>query len=151
MIRCYSTSEKARLVIPGSLSGLNEYTRANRAHWSKGAKSKRTEQTDIEWLIHAAKLPHFTGPVSITFDWYEPDRLRDPDNICFARKFILDALVAKSVITNDGWKYLSMPEPFRDRFFVDKENPRIEVTITSGAVVEQKPLMRGGHQSNTGQ
>jgi hypothetical protein len=58
---------------------------------------------------------------------------RDPDNICFAKKFILDGLGSKygaGVIEDDGWRCLSTPNPFHDSFFIDKEHPRVVITVT---------------------
>lgn len=66
-------------------------------------------------------------PVYMTYRWYEPDRRRDLDNISsFGRKVIQDALVHTKVIKNDGWKEIT---GFRDEFYVDSKNPRIEVEI----------------------
>lgn len=39
---------------------------------------------------------------------------------------IQDALVKAKIITDDGWKNII---GFSDEFYVDKENPRIEVVI----------------------
>ena len=58
--------------------------------------------------------------------WYEPNKKRDLDNICFAKKFILDALVGCGTIKADGWQGVS---GFTDDFFIDKDYPRIEVDI----------------------
>ena len=41
-------------------------------------------------------------------------------------KVILDGMVEAGVIKNDGWKEVL---GFRDSFYVDKDNPRIEVFI----------------------
>ena len=49
------------------------------------------------------------------------------DNISsFGRKVIQDALVDCGVLKNDGWKNIS---GFTDMFFVDSQNPRIEVIL----------------------
>lgn len=44
----------------------------------------------------------------------------------FGRKVIQDALVETHVLKNDGWKEIV---GFRDDFYIDKENPRVEVEI----------------------
>ena len=123
---------KTIIVISGKHIALNEYTKSNRTNQYVGAREKESAQELVAWVIKAARPPFISGEVTITFDWYEPDKRHDPDNIAFFKKVILDALVTQHVIGGDGWKYLSMPEPFRDRFFVDKKNPRIEVTIEGG-------------------
>lgn len=61
------------------------------------------------------------------YKWYKPNSRRDLDNISsFGRKVIQDALVKAKIITDDGWKNIV---GFSDKFYVDKENPRIEVVI----------------------
>lgn len=66
-------------------------------------------------------------PVFMEYRWYEKNRRRDLDNISsFGRKVIQDALVQMHVLQNEGWKEI---EGFSDEFFVDAENPRIEVLI----------------------
>lgn len=66
-------------------------------------------------------------PVRITYEFYEPNKRRDLDNIAgVAHKFIQDALVKCHVLENDGWSNIV---GFEDHFFVDRHNPRIEVTL----------------------
>lgn len=62
----------------------------------------------------------------ILFRWYEPNKKRDLDNICSAKKFIQDALVKMGVLQGDGWRHII---GFSDEFYIDKDNPRIEVEI----------------------
>ena len=55
------------------------------------------------------------------------NRKRDLDNIsAFAHKVIQDGLVQCGLLANDGWKNIV---GYSDDFYVDKDNPRIEVTI----------------------
>lgn len=79
--------------VPWKLSGLNEYTRACRANRYKGAAMKRTNQDIAALSIRAARLKPYDGPVRVSITWVEPNMRRDPDNIRFAAKFVLDALV----------------------------------------------------------
>ena len=70
---------------------------------------------------------HIDKPVKIYYTFYEENRKRDLDNIsAFAHKVIQDGLVKGGLLANDGWKNIV---GFSDDFFVDKDNPRIEVTI----------------------
>lgn len=46
------------------------------------------------------------NPVKVNFLWIEENGKRDLDNICFAKKFILDALVRAGVIENDNRKHI---------------------------------------------
>lgn len=66
------------------------------------------------------------GQIMPVFRWYEKDRRRDKDNVAMAKKFILDSLQEMDIIRNDGWKEII---GFVDEFFIDKENPRIEVLL----------------------
>lgn len=88
---------------------------------------KKEAEEVISWYIKM-QIPnaHFDNAVVLNFRWYEPNKKRDLDNICFAKKFILDALVKAGTIKTDGWKGVA---GFTDDFFVDKENPRVEVDI----------------------
>ena len=90
------------------------------------AKVKK-EQQDIVSLFIPRGTDRFERPVKIIFNWYEPNRKRDIDNISFAKKFILDALVAHHILLDDSQKYVIKLE---DNVFVDRRNPRIEVSIT---------------------
>lgn len=119
--------EMVTLIIKGQLPNLNDYTKACRSNKYVGAKMKKRTEDVIGWYIKS-QIPdvHFEEKVSLNFRWYEPNKRRDLDNICFAKKFILDALVNNSTIKADGWQGVA---GFTDQFFVDSENPRVEVDI----------------------
>lgn len=126
-----------KIVIPGTLPGLNEYIQAERSNRYQAAKLKRqTEDMIVMCIWEQAPGVKFTGPVHISYIWYEANQRRDKDNIAFAKKFIQDALVKAGVISNDGWQEIVS---FADRFKVDKDNPRVEVIIES--------IDKGGHKN----
>ncbi|MBQ8279519.1 MAG: RusA family crossover junction endodeoxyribonuclease [Roseburia sp.] len=115
------------LIIEGQLPNLNEYTRACRSNKYIGARMKKSaEQIISAYILQQIKGIRFDTTVELSFRWYEPNKKRDLDNICFAKKFILDALVSNGIIIADGWKGVI---GFTDKFFVDSKNPRIEVDI----------------------
>lgn len=117
------------LVIKGKLDGLNQYTLACRGNKFAGATvKKRNEKIITEAIIEQIPSIKFEGKVELNFRWYEKDKRRDLDNICFAKKFILDALVKNETIQTDNWQGV---KGFTDKFFIDKDNPRIEVDIRS--------------------
>ena len=118
-------SEK-RLIVKGRLPGLNEYTKACRTSPHTGNEMKRQAQDTVMWYILQQMRGHrFAKPVFILFTFYEQDRRRDRDNISsFARKVIQDALVKCGNLQDDGWDHVT---GYMDRFYVDKENPRIVV------------------------
>ena len=138
--KCANTMKTFELIIPQRLPGLNEIIK-----WSKTpvpwlSKGKRKvfqyslQKREIEDYIRSLTITRSSGfpdvkfnNCRIDFKWYEPNRRRDPSNVCAGgRKFILDALVGIGVLKNDNWKV----KDFSDEFFVDKENPRVEIRIT---------------------
>ena len=118
---------KKTLIISGQLPNLNDYVKVCRGNRYAGAKMKKDVESFI--VLHIMRqLPdvHFDGTVKIAFRWFEPNKKRDLDNICFAKKFIQDALVKAGTIKTDSWKGVA---GFTDDFFIDRQNPRIEVDI----------------------
>ena len=102
------------------LPSLNEYTQACRSNKYIGAKMKEDTEiyiwADIKQQLKNIKI---TSPVKIHFTWIEENKKRDLDNICFAKKFILDALVKSNVIKNDTQNYVF---GFSDTFLYDKKS-----------------------------
>lgn len=119
-----------RFIIPGRLDGLNTYIWACRANPYKGNKLREENQAICVGEIRKQlRGIHISSLAFLCFSWYEPNRRRDPDNISsFGRKVIQDALVSCGVLKDDGWKYIV---GFADHFYIDLENPRIEVEIES--------------------
>lgn len=117
---------KKTLVIYGKLAGLNDYTKACRTNKYVGAQMKAKAEGMILLHIKQQQIGRIPGKVRLNFRWYEENRKRDLDNICFAKKFILDALVFSGTIEADGWRCVT---GFTDEFFIDKDNPRIEVDV----------------------
>ena len=119
--------KKVTLIIEGSLVGLNEYTKACRTNKFAGAEmKKKTERIITYYINQQLKDVSIKGKARLTFRWYEANKRRDLDNICFAKKFILDALVSNKIIETDGWKGVV---GFTDEFFIDKSGYRVEVDI----------------------
>lgn len=111
------SSVKVICEIPLKLPSLNEYVRACRGDkWYAGAKMKKKIESEIMWYIQ--RLPRFEKPVEIEFLWIEQNRKRDLDNIAFAKKFILDALVEAGKLKDDNRRCVT---GFRDSFKYDKE------------------------------
>jgi len=118
---------ETKLVIYGRLDNLNDYTKACRTDPRVGNRMKKKNEEIISgYIMQQMRGIRFDGRVYLHFTWIEPNRNRDLDNVCFAKKFILDALVSNGIIETDGWRGVS---GFTDEFGVDADNPRIEVTI----------------------
>lgn len=121
-----------KFTIQGRLDGLNEIVKAakmQRGGYSPYNKMKKQSHEIIYYSMmdsHNGKLPEFEK-VMIDFNWYEVNAKRDPDNIAAGgHKFILDTLVTHKIIPNDTIKHVA---GWNDNFYVDKKNPRIEVSI----------------------
>lgn len=105
------------------LMGLNEYTKYNRTNKYAGAEAKKKEQQLGNIKINKPVIGHFT--------WIEENKRRDLDNICFAKKFILDALVQAGVLQDDNRKIVTN---FTDSF---------EYSNSSKVIVELEELNNG--------
>ena len=116
------------LIVPTRLNNLNDYISAERTSRYKGAEMKAQNEELVKIAIkQQMKGIRIEEPVFMEYRWYEKNRRRDLDNISsFGRKVIQDALVQTHVLENDGWNEF---EGFSDEFFVDADNPRIEVLI----------------------
>jgi Holliday junction resolvase RusA-like endonuclease len=98
------------------LPSLNDYIRICRGNKFAAAKYKKNLETQIGMYI--LKMPKFTKPIKIHFTWIEGTKRRDYDNICFAKKFILDAMQKYGKLENDNRKYVYA---FTDSFEYGKE------------------------------
>ena len=110
---------KYKIEIDKRLMGLNEYTNFNRTNKYKGASVKKKEQAYIIWCIRE-QLGNIKidKPVVGHFTQVEENKRRDLDNVCFAKKFILDALVQAGVLQDDNRKIVTN---FTDSFeYADK-------------------------------
>ncbi len=101
--------------VSGKLPGLNDYVDACRENRFKAAKMKR----EVEHLIHiqTLRLSPITSKIFVRLTWYEETARRDPDNVCFAKKFILDAFQKSGKLQNDNSKWIA---GFSDRFVYGK-------------------------------
>lgn len=113
--------------IPLPLSSMNEYSDAQRTHWTKGHKVKKTNTYYCQ--VHVLKAMNkgvvFNTPCKIKFTWIVPNKRKDADNIASAKKFILDGMQQAKLIENDNLNHIT---GFEDVFIVDK-NRTSEVII----------------------
>ena len=111
--------------IPMKLPSLNDYIRACRANKYAASKMKRENEDEIGFYLKP--LPKLKK-VSILFYWHEKTKRRDYDNIAFAKKFILDAMVKYGKLDDDNRNNVF---GFEDRFSYGHED-YVELTIYEG-------------------
>lgn len=105
-----------KIEIPMKLPSLNNYINECRKNKFAGAQMKKNIEEDIGYFIN--KLPRFKKPIKINFTWVEADKRRDFDNVCFAKKFILDSLQKAGKLENDNRNWVV---GFTDSFKLGKE------------------------------
>lgn len=117
---------KYKFEIKERLPGLNEYTAYNRTNRFAGANlKKKTEEHIYYYILEQLKNIKINKKVFIKFTWVKENGKRDLDNICFAKKFILDALVKAGVLKNDNKSHIS---GFIDKFeYADKSKVIVEL------------------------
>lgn len=104
-----------KIEIPFRLPSLNQYINECRKNKYAGANMKKTVDRDIGYYIN--KLPQYKNPIKIHFTWVEENKRRDLDNVCFAKKFILDSMVKAGKLKDDNRNYVV---GFEDNFKYDK-------------------------------
>lgn len=105
-----------KIVIDMKLPSLNDYIKVCRSNKFQAAKYKRDIEQQIGLFL--TKMPKYTKPIKIHFTWIEGNKKRDLDNICFAKKFILDAMQKYGKLENDNRNYVYA---FTDSFEYGKE------------------------------
>lgn len=129
-----------KLFIEGPLPGLNEIIacakvsgcRNGKKSWNAYAAMKKQWDEIVKLTAFAQKIKPVTVRVWIDYVWIEPNKKRDPDNVCAGgRKLILDGLVHAGVLPGDGWKHIA---GHTDSFVVVAKGER------SGVLVILKPI-----------
>lgn len=105
-----SVSHGYKVIIYEKLPSLNEYINKCRTNRYSAAQYKRNLEKKI--------MQYFTfkpidKPVRITFTWQEENKRRDLDNVAFAKKFILDAMVKGGYLKDDNRRWVT---GFTDEF-----------------------------------
>lgn len=97
--------------IQGKFPTANEYIDACRRNRYQAAKMKRDAEQLV--MLQARWLSAIKTRVRIRFVWHEENRKRDPDNVAFAKKFVLDALQKIGKLKNDNPTFIA---GFHDAF-----------------------------------
>lgn len=102
--------------LPMKMPSANEYIDACRTNKFKAAKMKANIESHV--LYYLRDLPKFEKPIRIHFLWVEGNKRRDYDNICFSKKFVLDAMVKGGYLKDDNRKNV---KGFSDDFAYGKD------------------------------
>lgn len=114
-------------IIQGELTNLNTYINAERTNKFIASKIKKQETENIAWQCKKYKGKITEYPIVIEATWYTKNIRVDSDNITFSKKFILDGMKEAGMITDDSRKFVRVWKDLD--VCVDKNNPRIEITI----------------------
>lgn len=112
-----------KFTIQGELPDANQVIAASKSHYMRYANLKKENTLLVR--LSASKVSK-VKKADFEITWHCKNRRKDKDNIIFGQKFIFDGLVEAGVISNDGWNEIG---DVSHKFKVDKENPRIEVSI----------------------
>lgn len=114
------------LIINERLPGLNDYIKAERTTRYAASTMKHDWQRIIIAYIKEAHLKPVTKPVRLRYEFHEPNKRRDKDNVAaIAHKFIQDALVSAGILQDDGWNEII---GYSDSFYISNP-PYITVYI----------------------
>lgn len=112
-----------KFTIHGELPTMNEIIKVSKSHHMVYANMKKDYTALV--MMFATQLPKI-GKADYEMHWYCKNRRKDKDNIIAGQKFIFDGLVKAEKIKNDGWNDIGN---ISHKFFVDKDEPRVEVFI----------------------
>lgn len=118
-----SASHGYRVVIDEKLPSLNEYINKCRTNRYGAAEYKREIEKRI---MRYFSFKPISKPVRILFTWQEANKRRDLDNVAFAKKFILDAMVKGGYLKDDNRRWVT---GFTDEF-VYGDKARVTLFIT---------------------
>lgn len=117
------------IVLEGRLPGLNELMSSQGRPWWACRKVKEDAMRFVMWRLKGLKLEKFKVPIMIRIRWIEKNARRDRDNVSSGgTKILLDAMKQMEVIEDDSRKWVKDIQ--HDTSQIDKEHPRIEITIT---------------------
>ena len=94
------------LVIDKELCALNKFIAANNQNRYIAAKIKKNETYYCALMSKNQLKPVLNYPIDVTIEWHTNGR-KDPDNISFAAKFLIDGLQDANIIINDGFKQIN--------------------------------------------
>lgn len=95
------------ITFDGDFVDLNTYVKVFNRNRFAGNRIKQTDTNKIIYQCLNKKykpIPEEMYPLDISFTWFIPNKKKDPDNISFSKKSILDGLVKAKILSGDGQK-----------------------------------------------
>lgn len=117
--------QTSKVIVPGEFPTFNKVLNLSKGHWSHYHKKKKNLTSLVKGIIGNPSFTH--ERVRAHFKWYRKTNRADPDNIAFAKKYVIDGIVKSGLLAEDRWDNIIKLE---DEFGIDKEQPRVEVRIT---------------------
>lgn len=84
---------------------LNEYIDCEHCSTIAAAAMKKKCTEQVKEQCVSQQIQPVNGKVDLLFEWHSSTR-HDPDNVAFAKKFILDGLQLAGVLENDNRKFI---------------------------------------------
>lgn len=95
------------LTIPARMPGLNELIDAMNRNRHAYNRMKKKWGNLVAMLARAQGFQPIVSPVHFEYEFGEPNRRRDPDNIFGGcSKIFCDALVEAGLLPDDGWEWV---------------------------------------------
>lgn len=123
-----------KIIIPGQMKGLNEllngryYDKRSRSYHNKVKSENDALCVDAIRFSRSLRKVKIRNPIIIDYRIFAGDKRHDRMNLLSAiDKSFEDALQKTGIIKNDGWDDVLNTT---HSFYIDRENPRIEITIT---------------------
>lgn len=117
-----------RFEVPVKFITLNEWTdlcKRSKGKYSPAQIYKGRVEAIVAFHIKQRKTKPLNKPFKVRYIWYEETAKRDPDNVCFAKKFILDGMQKAKILKNDNSRLV---KGFSDDF-VYGEGQKVVVEI----------------------
>lgn len=117
-----------RITLQGVFTAANKYIALNRYNRYLGGKIKNEETDRVfkEVLTLSKGREPISTPRDFKFIWFMPDRRKDPDNISFGIKYIMDGLVHARLLKDDNW---AVVHTIKHEFQIDPSNPRVQIYL----------------------
>jgi hypothetical protein len=125
---------KTTVTIEGDAPDLNQligWAKVRKGKWSLYQDKKKGYHVIVWAAVRNARPKYIHHSFTIETTFYTKNRRKDPTNLISAiEKWSLDGMADEQagLIAGDGWKNVKPPKV--TYWEVDKENPRVEITLT---------------------